>query len=515
MTTAPGRPARAGIATPHVLATDAGAAVLADGGTAVDAAIAAAAVLCVVYPNNVALGSDLVALVALPDGRLRCVNASGPSPAGLTLAELRSRYGAALPLRGADTISVPGGVRGWGSLLDLAGSRPLDELLGPAITAARSGVPVARSVGAAIRDEAVDLDQDAGCRETFLPSGHGLEVGDLLAQPRLADSLEALAAHGVDEFYTGDLATTWLAGLRKLGSALRLDDLESFRPEIGAPLTASAFGFDIHTSPPNTQGFALLRTLTSLPSEGGLDPDPAVLARAFLAANDARDAWLADPRQAQVDLRRLLTATPPRLDARAVVPHGDTVGISTVSADGCAVSLIQSVFHGFGSCVLEPASGILFQNRGTSFSLDPSSPNVFAPGKRPRHTLMPVVVTRPDGRLAWVSSTMGGQGQPQIHSQVLLRAMAGADPAEAVAAPRFVVGQQDDGDLTNTVTVESDAPAPVLAALAADPVFEITSAPPHDELLGHANLIALDDGAVSAGSDPRADGSAVVLGSAG
>ncbi|MFT3873018.1 MAG: gamma-glutamyltransferase [Nocardioides sp.] len=351
MTTAPGRPARAGIATPHVLATDAGAAVLADGGTAVDAAIAAAAVLCVVYPNNVALGSDLVALVALPNGRLRCVNASG---------------------------------------------------------------------------------------------------------------------------------------------------------------------FDIHTSPPNTQGFALLRTLTTLPSKGGFEPDPVDLARAFLAANDARDAWLADPRQAKVDLRQLLTATPPRLEASAVVPHGDTVGISAVSADGCAVSLIQSVFHGFGACVLEPASGILFQNRGTSFSLDSSSPNVFAPGKRPRHTLMPVVVTRPDGRLAWVSSTMGGQGQPQIHSQVLLRAMAGARPAEAVAAPRFVVGRQDDGDLTSTVTVESDAPAAVRAALAADTAFVVTSVPPHDELLGHANLIALDnDGAVTAGSDPRADGSAVVLGSAG
>ncbi len=419
-----------------------------------------------------------------------------------------------MPTRGVDTITVPGGIRGWGSLLALGGSRSLSELLVPAIAAARSGVPVARSVAAAIGERTAALREDPGCRDTFLPGGQALEVGDLLVQEQLARSLEALARHGVDEFYEGELSRTWLHGLTGLGSVLQADDLAAYQPEVTEPLTGTALGHTLHTSPPNTQGFALLRTLAAVDAEGGPDVDIAGLARAFRVANDARDAWLADPRASAVDLARLLTGSPPRMASEdaAEVPRGDTVGISVVSSDGYAVSLIQSVFGGFGSRVLEPASGILFHNRGASFTLDPSSPNAFAPGKRPLHTLMPVVVARPDGRVAWVSSTMGGQGQPQIHAQVLLRAMSGDSPAAAVAAPRFVVGRQDDGDRAETLTVESDVPAATRVVLAAAADFALTVVPPHDELLGHANLVAVDaDGGVTAGSDPRADGSAIVL----
>jgi gamma-glutamyltranspeptidase/glutathione hydrolase len=227
------------------------------------------------------------------------------------------------------------------------------------------------------------------------------------------------------------------------------------------------------------------------------------LAQAFVRANAVRDALLADPRYARVDVDTLVAADTAPAGAP---PHGDTVGIAALSADGYALSLIQSVYFGFGACVLDPDTGILFQNRGTSFSLDPCSPNAFAPRKRPRHTLMPVLVTRGD-ELAWVSSTMGGQGQPQLQAQVLLRSFAGADPQQAVAAPRWIVGHQDTADTERTVTIESDLSAPARTALT-DSRLEVKFVAPHSGLLGHANLIRVAaDGTVTAGSDPRSDGS--------
>lgn len=480
---APSSPA---IATPHRAATAVGARVLADGGTAVDAAVAAAATLCVVFPNNVALGSDLVALVRSSDGRISCVNGTGPSPRALRLGALRERYGEAMPARGVDTITVPGAVRGWGALLDLGGTIPLADLLAPAIELAAYGVPVARSVAAAIVEERTHLAADDGCRALLLPDSANLLEGAPLHQPALATSLRDLAERGVDEFYTGELARRWLGGLRRLGCTLDAVDLADFRPEVAAPLSGDWEGLTVHTSPPNTQGFLLLRALESLTPSS----DAAELASAFRAGNAVRDTTLADP---------------------AAGRRGDTVGIAAVSADGFAVSLLQSVYSGFGAAVLEPETGILFHNRGRSFSLDPEHPNCFAPGKRPAHTLMPVLATR-DGAPAFVAATMGGQGQPQIHAQVLLAAARGMHPARAVSDPRFVVGQQEAGDTATTVTVESDAPASTLVGLRDLPWSEVRVVPPHDESLGHAQLIEITPaGVVRAGSDPRADGSAVVL----
>ena len=189
-------------------------------------------------------------------------------------------------------------------------------------------------------------------------------------------------------------------------------------------------------------------------------------------------------------------------------PSGDTVGLSAVSADGWAISLINSVYYGFGAGIVEPNTGILFQNRGTSFSLDPASPNAFEPGKRPRHTLMPVLVQRGD-ELAWVPSTMGGSAQPQIHTQLLLRSLAGATPAEATHAPRWVVDEpQADG--TVVVTVESDVPAGVQELIAGSG-FTLNVVPTYSEDLGHSNLIRIDAIGYSAASDPRSNGSAQVV----
>lgn len=501
------------VATSHHLATEAGAAALRAGGNAIDAAIAAAAALCVVYPNNVALGGDLVALVRSPDGEIRFVNATGRATAAETLDALRERHGDALPKRGADTITVPGGVRGWQALAELGGRLGWADRLEHARRYAHDGVPTATSVARAIRDDRSALDADPGCRALFLPGGDPLAEGEPLVQPALADTLDRLAANGPDEFYTGEVAARWIAGLAALGSRITAADAAGYRPVVEAPLRTEALGVEVVTAPPNTQGFSLLRTVRAVESEGLADPlgaDAARLAASFHAANRVRAAWLCDPDVAPLDGPALIEVDAPAEASDARPASGDTVGLAAVSADGWAVSLVQSVYWAFGACVLEPGTGILFQNRGTSFSLDPTHPAAFGPGLRPPHTLMPVLVLR-DGELLQAQATMGGQAQPQIHAHLLLRTLAGASAIEATSAPRWVVGVQDDGDTASTVTVEADVAEPARRALEAADGYAVKAVRPRDEGLGHSNLIRVTPSGYDAASDPRSDGSAVIV----
>ncbi len=505
---------RGAVASSHYLATEAGAEALRAGGTAIDAAIAAAAALCVVYPNNVALGGDLVALVRRPDGVVRFVNATGRAPAALSLEALRARHGEKLPARGVDTITVPGGVRGWEALAGLGGRLSWSQRLERARAYAHDGVPLARSVARAIRVDRDDLDNDAGCRELFLPGGSPLEEGAPFRQPALAETIGRIADHGPDEFYSGEVATRWIGGLRALGSSIASADAAGYRPGVESPISFEGLGVEVLTSPPNTQGFSLLRSLRALVQNGLAEPlgaDAGRLAEVFAANNRVRARWLADPDVARVSAEELLgMPAPDGRPADARPAGGDTVGLTAVSDDGWAVSLVQSVYWAFGACVLEPDTGILFQNRGTSFSLDPAHPAAIAPGRRPPHTLMPVLVQR-DGELAFVAATMGGQAQPQIHAHLLLHAMSGASAIEATSAPRWVVGVQDDGDTARTVTVEADVPAAAHRALRASG-FEVKTVQPRDEGLGHSNLIRVLPSGYDAASDPRSDGSAIVVG---
>ena len=501
------------IATSHHLATEAGAAVLEAGGNAVDAALTAAATLCVVYPNNVALGGDLVALVRSPDGEIRFLNATGTAPARQSLDVLRERHGDALPLRGVDTITVPGGVRGWKALHDLAATRSWADHLATAIRLAEDGFPNSRSVAAALVDAQPTLAQDPGARDVFYPRGTPLAEGDELRQPALARSLRLLADRGADEFYEGELADRWIAGLAGLGSRITREDTAAYRPVWGDPLVGEYAGVRVVTGPPNTSGFMLLRALNAV-ATGIVDPLGAgagELARAFQASNAVRAAELADPAFGGLSGEELVQLPAPSGGpAGARKASGDTVGFSAVSADGWAVSFVNSVYWDFGAHILEPDSGIIFQNRGTSFSLDPASPNAFAPGKRPRHTLMPVLILDGDD-LAWVPATMGGAAQPQIHTQLLLRSLAGATPHEATHAPRWIV-DEDTGSGPATVTAESDVPQSVRDAIEAAG-FALTIVPPYTEDLGHSNVIRVESGGYSAASDPRSDGSALVVGS--
>jgi gamma-glutamyltranspeptidase len=502
---------RGSIASPHHLATEAGEDAFRAGGNAIDAAIAAAAVLDVVYPNQTALGGDAVALVRTPGGAIHCVNATGWAPADQSAERLRAVHGEEIPFRGIGTVTVPGAVRGLETLRSFGAQLPWSAHFDTAIHLASDGAPVGRSLAAAITKGCDVLSQDAGCRDVFLPGGTPLGEGDVFRQPALAQSLAELQAEGPDALYGGGVGQRLIDGLAQRGSVMTLDDLEGFRSERVEPLAATFRQYEVITSPPNTQGFMLLRALRRLQQIG--DPDDVLgeqagaLAEIFEQANAIRDLMLADPRFVTVDAGALIdhelaAAHAPSGGARG----GDTVGISAIDTDGYAVSLLQSVYDAFGSGVLEPATGILLQNRGRSFSLDPRSPNVVAPGKRPRHTLMPVLVTE-GADVRWISSTKGGHGHPQIQAQLLLRSMSGDSPAAAVDAPRWIVGVQDTGDTNMTVYVESDLPARATNSLV-DRGFVPKVLPPHDERLGHANLIKVGhDGRFDAVSDPRCDGS--------
>lgn len=507
------------LATPHALATNAGMRAYRDGGSAIDAAIAAAAVLTVVYPHNVALGGDLIALVRTPDGDVRCVNASGWAANGVDAAVLRSRHGRTLPVRGVDTVTVPGGVRGWEVLRRFGARLSWGRTLQQAQDAA-AGVPVAQSLATNIADPGnADLLGTDDFDRVFCPSGRPLRVGEELKQPALALTFGTLSEKGPDEFYEGELADRTVAFLRSRGSSFTAEDFAEFQPEITDPIAVDFGDLTVMTSPPNTHGFLLLRALRAIEELGITDPLGAgagQLMRIFHRGNELRQQALADPRHVAIDVHALVNADLGGLcDPGAVhpepvsVPHGDTVGIAAADNDGYAVSLIQSVYHSFGSGLIDPETGILFHNRGTCLSLDDASVNVIAPRKRPAHTLMPAMTTQ-KGALRHVLSTMGGQGQPQIIAQLLLRAVAGEGAESAVAAPRVIVGYQSDVSTADTVSAESD-----LAAAARDSLgrsgLSIADEPPHTEALGQANVVFTgSNGSMTAASDPRSDGAAIV-----
>jgi gamma-glutamyltranspeptidase len=508
------------LATPHALATEAGMRAYRDGGNAIDAALVAAAVLTVVYPHNVALGGDLIALVRTPDGDVRCVNASGWAGAAADAEALRARYGRRLPVRGADTVTVPGGVRGWEALRGMGARLDWATTLAFAESVARAGVPVAPSLALHIADrENADLFGVEAFEALFRPGGHSLRAGDDLVQPKLADTFAALADGGPAAFYTGRLAERLVGYLRGRGSALTLDDFADFVPEVVDPLASEFRGLTVLTSPPNTHGLLVLRALRAVDELAVTDPlgdGLGTLMRVFHRGNQLRAERIADPRLVDVDTASLVyddlgvLADLATVEAGpGLVPHGDTVGVAAADSAGYAVSLIQSVYHAFGSGLIDPDTGVLFHNRGTSFALDANSPNVIAPRKRPLHTLMPVM-THDGTVLRHVLATMGGQGQPQILAQVLLRALGGAAAQDSVAAPRAVVGLQTEGATDDSVTMESDIASAARASVVRAGLTPIDVAP-RNEALGQANVVFADaDGTMTAASDPRSDGAAVV-----
>jgi gamma-glutamyltranspeptidase/glutathione hydrolase len=495
----------------------------AAGGNAVDASLAAAAVLTVVYPHQCALGGDMFALFDNGAGDVAALNGSGALPAAVDVAQIRAAY-EQIPDSGPHSITVPGMVAAWQVLSSMGATLPWSDLLAPAIAMAEHGSPVAPSLAAGIRYRLPDMDE--GMRAVFLRDGKPLDVSSTLHQPALAATLSRLATDGLECFYRGTLAERLVAGLRKAGCVMELADLQGHETEVTRPLRYDYLGHELLTCPPNSQGFVLFETLAALEAlDIRLDAlgsgAEALLHASLLAAAD-RDALLGDPRCSKLPLEELLTgeALAPRMEARmegepvppfALAPaHGDTVAICAMDNEGRAVSLIQSVFQTFGSGVLEPDTGVIFHNRARGFSLTRGAPNELLPGTRPAHSLMPLLVRR-GGTSVLSMGTMGGKAQPQILAQLLAGSI---DPecrlTDVLARPRWVVGARDINFASPTVAIEADAPASLDSCLQISGL-DVARIPSCSESVGHAQLIRRhSNGGFEGASDPRSDGSCAV-----
>jgi gamma-glutamyltranspeptidase len=511
------------IATPHTTATRAAAEAFEAGGNAMDAALAAAVTLAVVYPQACGVGGDLFAVVARTEQpEIVAINSSGAAPAGIDPEAVRAAHGT-MPQRGPLTVTVPGAVAGWRALCDQGALFAWERHFATAIACADDGVPASRALAETLA-ERPDLADDPGIAAVFFPDGAALPQGAELRQPALGRSLEILAADGPTALYGGEVGRRYVDGLHAAGSPLALEDLAAHRAQLVPPLAARYRDLDVRVVPPNSQGFVLLEILAAI-ERLGIDPDPfgpdaAAIALTVRAAREDRDRHLADPAWMRLHPGTLLDdghlaaltdavreAHPRATAARRLHQHGDTVGLVAADSDGNAVSLIQSLYDGLGAGLLEPSTGIVPHSRGAQFVLDPDHPNVLAPGKRPAHTLMPALAHRGD-RPALVLATMGGHGQPQINATNLIRIVdLGLGPAEAVAAPRWLVGGLDQGD--DWILAETEVPVGAQEGLRAAG-FRLETLPGPSGELGHAHAIRIrEDGTIEAGSDPRADGGAL------
>ena len=506
------------VATPHRLASEAAVEIVRMGGNAVDAAIAANAVLTVVYPHMCSIGGDVMALLTRPDASTVAIDGSGAWPRGLD-AQMRADDWT-MPITGPPTVTVPGTLHAWGMLLELGGGMPLDTLLGPAVALSLDGVPVSRSLGAALSQLAQGGGSDA------FPPGFRTEIplreGEAMRQIELGTTLAALADGGFERFYRGSVAARIVAGLRDAGSLISAADLAAHETRVAAPLRVGFRDREILTTPPNSQGALLLQLLAAIEVLGeplDLDgEDAAVVAALFQLVGARRDELATASRRrlspealratAGALVAEARSATEVRTDprpGRLPETQADTVAVVTADADGWRVVLIQSLFHYFGSRVFDEQLGILYQNRGAYGSADPDSPARFGGGRRPVHTLMPVIVER-NGAATHLCGTMGGTAQPQILAQLIVRMLTSDDPLDAiVGAPRWFVGGVELGDPADVVRLEPGL-EPVAAALARAG-HRIDFLAERSEAVGHSQPIRIyDDGGLEAGSDPRADG---------
>ena len=513
---------QATVATSHPLASQTALEVLRRGGNAVDAGIAAVALLGIVEPQMTGVGGDCFALY-LPAGAAVpiALNGSGRAPAAADAAWFHARGMTAIDPHGAHAVTMPGAVAAWCRLLAAHGTRGIDELLQPAIAAAEQGVPVAPRVAFDWARDAHLLRSEAA-RRLFLVDGSAPTAGTLHRQPEMARTLREIARHGHAGFYDGWVAQDIVATLRAAGGLHTLEDLAATQPEFVTPISTDYRGHRVFECPPNGQGLAVLMMLNVLsavaPEAGGIAASSGVdrvhlLAEIGKQAYAHRDALFCDPAQNDVPVAQLLSREwaerqrdaidPGRAGTPTVWPavgHQDTVYLSVVDRDGNALSLINSIFHSFGSTIAAPRSGVLLQNRGAGFSLQPGHPNLIAPGKRPMHTIIPGMLMK-DGRFDASFGVMGGQYQASGHVALLSNVLdLGLDPQAALDAPRsFAFGPELD--------LESGMPAAFDAELARRGHRVVRSGQP----IGGGQMIRRDErsGVLVAGSDPRKDGCAL------
>lgn len=515
------------VTAPHHLAAEAGRDVLRDGGNAIEAMVAAAAAIAIVYPHMNAIGGDGFWLVSRQGAAPVGIDACGPAAAAATPDLYRAAGHASIPPRGPlAALTVAGTVGGWIAALDLArqwgGRLKLSRLLEPAIFHAADGFAVTPSQAANTASRAAECRDVPGFAATFMPGGKPPSAGDRFALPELAATFERLAAAGLDDFYRGDVAVTIADDLAAIGSPVARADLAAFRPRMVAPLSTVIRAGTLYNMPPPTQGLAALLVLAQFDRLDCAAADGFEhvhkLVEATKQAFRVRDRHVTDPDFMEIDPAALLA--PDRIAALtgAIDPakaagwargqeKGDTVWLGAIDGEGNAVSFIQSVYWEFGAGVVLPRTGIVWQNRGASFSLDPASRNPLCPGRRPFHTLNPAMARLADGR-TMVYGTMGGDGQPQTQAAIFTRHVRfGQGLQAAVTAPRWLLGRTWGSDSTTLKIEPRFAPGVIEALAAAGHDVEIT--PPFSETLGHAGaLVRRPDGIIEGAADPRGDGRA-------
>ena len=516
------RSLRGMVTSPHHLASQAGLDVLKEGGTAVEACVAVAATLGSVYPHMTGIGGDGFWLISEPDGAVHAVEACGAAGenAGLSLyGDLRE-----VPWRGplaANTVA--GTVSGWRLALEQGGGRlPVERLLRDAIRYASEGVVVTSGGAEIARAKSAELRAQPGAyAATFEPEGRPLVEGEILRQPALAETLGTLAAERLESFYRGRVARSIAADLARLGSPITARDLaahEALRPK---PLRAGLSSARVHTLPPPTQGLVLALILSLFDRCDAADVDGFSHVHGLVEATKqaflVRDAHIEDPArmkldpQALLDDRDALDSMVARMDPARALPWprasapGETTWFGAADARGQIVSAIQSTYFEFGSGLVLPETGIVWQNRGASFRLAPDGRNALHPGRKPFHTLTPALAHLDDGRVM-AFGTMGGDGQPQTLAAIFSRYVRFGVPLQAaVTAPRWLLGRTW-GDESATLKLESRFPSALVDALRkAGHTIEILS--PFASAMGHAGAIVRHaSGLLEGASDPRSDG---------
>lgn len=521
---------RAAVAAPHRSAAEAGAAVLREGGNALEATIAVAAAVAVVYPHMNGIGGDSFWVIREKSGRVRAIEACGFAGQHATADRYRKLELEAIPLRGPQaTLTVPGTIGGWQVALEMArengGRLPLDMLLHHAIAAARDGAPVGRSEARyALKDDANLLAQPF-FTDTYFIDGKQPEAGAIRRFPALAATLQHLADAGLDDFYRGDVGREIAADLERAGTPITRADLTAYRAAERPPLSARLRDCMVHMPQPPSQGFAgqmMLGIFEALGIERGETAEHFHgLIESAKRANAIRDRVVTEYERMPEDPALHLTperfrAEAERIDRRRAAPwplpkpeDGDTIWCGAIDKDGMAVSLIQSLFWEYGSGVVLPRTGVLMQNRGLGLSLDPLSLNALKPGRRPFHTLHAPLAVFDDGRVCSYGS-MGGEVQPQITTNNFLRyARFGMSPTAALDAPRMTFGRAWNAPRA-TVKAESRIDPSVIAALGRLGHEIEVNPKPYVDSFGHAGMLVRHaDGHVLADHDPRADGGAM------
>lgn len=512
---------------PHALASQTALAVLRDGANAIEAMVAAAATISVAYPHMNGIGGDAFWLIVPRQSPPIAIDAAGPAAASATIAAYAAAGHDVIPFRGPLAMNtVAGAIGSWEAALDVSerhgGRLSLERLLRDAVRYADDGIAVTLSQASSTSDKLDELAHQPGFAERFLVNGKVPEVGALFRQPKLARVFEQLARDGLDSFYRGALAENIAGDFKSVGALLSIDDLNHYRPRVCLPLQIEIEEGTVYNMVPPTQGVISLAVLGILERSGIRDvsPDSAdhihLCVEATKQAFKLRDAHVTDPAYMKVAAESLLSPStlgalakeislPTALPWGGASGTGDTVWMGVIDAQGLAVSFIQSIYHEFGSGVVLPTTGLNWQNRGASFSLNPRHLRALQPGKKPFHTLNPAAAIFKDGR-SMVYGTMGGDGQSQTQAAVFSRAIWFRQPLQqAVSAPRWLLGRTW-GQSSDTLKLESRIPAATVADLK-QRGHDVQLLGAYDETTGHAGaIIRRSNGVLEGASDPRSDG---------